>query len=104
MAGVGGIISPQTHRDPDDGEAGDDDRPGLGAEPFEPLRIEIDRAERRRRRDDPAPVAARRPDADADREGGPAEDEDPVRLWGADFSQASRAVQESMPVAQLSPG
>ena len=38
LAGTAGVVAPQCHRDWDDGEPGDDNRPGLGPQPLEPLR------------------------------------------------------------------
>src|SRR5271155_672074 len=98
---MGGVVPPQGHRDPDDSEPGNDDRPRLGTQPLKPLRVEIYRAKACRHRDDPAPVGACGPDSDSDHENGPGDGENPARHVRAAFSQAWRAVPEPiLPTAQ----
>ena len=73
------IVPPQRDGEGDDSETAYNDCPRLGTKPLEPLRIELDRAEGRRRGDDPTAVGVRRPRPNGDDDDGPADDERDLR-------------------------
>src|SRR5438270_3200261 len=72
------VVAPQHHGDRNGRKASDNNGPWLGAEPLEPLRVEMDRAKRGSGVDDPAPVHRGAPDPDGDEQPRPSNGEDVI--------------------------
>ena len=73
------IVKPQRDGEGDDGEPGYNDCPRLGTKPFEPLCVELDRAEHCRGCDNPTAVGVCRPSPNADDDDGPSDNERDLR-------------------------
>src|SRR5438270_4771206 len=78
-AGPGGVVTPQCHGKHNDRKASEDNGPWPGAEPLEPLGIEVDGAKGGGGVDDPAPAYIRAPEPDEDEQPRPSDDEDVIR-------------------------